>query len=216
MSTKIAGGAGVMGVLFGAVGGLLPNMLDFPATGAPAAEIMEFTNSHRTELLVAMLFNSSAVTLWLVFGAGVWLRLHETIGGERLTSACFVFGFIAFEALLFAGFVPAFLLAYRAPEVSEPRLLYDAAFGLLAMSGAPTAVALGAYAAFVLRTRQLPRWTAELALLGAAAHILLFASFLVKDGFFSLQGEVIVAIPATLFVWIFGTGIALMRASPSS
>jgi hypothetical protein len=216
MSMKLAGGAGVLGVVCGSIGGLTADMFDFPATGATAAQIVAFNEEHRTALLVSMLFNTTAVTLWLVFGAGVWLRLRQAAGGDGLPAACFAFGFVAFVTLLFAGFVPAFLLAYRGAEVTEPRLLYDAAFGLLAMSGAPTALALGAYAAFVFKAGQFPRWTAELAVLGAAAHIALFASFLVEDGFFSLQGEVIIAIPATLFLWIIGTGIAMLAAPDGS
>ena len=49
--------------------------------------------------------------------------------------------------------------------------------------------------------------------MAAAAHVALLASFVVEDGFFSLQGEVIIYIPATLFIWIAGTGIALLAAS---
>jgi hypothetical protein len=102
------------------------------------------------------------------------------------------------------------VLLYREADVSDPRLLYDLAFGLLAMSGAPTAVALGSYAALVYRAGYLPRWTALLALVGATAHVVLLASFVVTDGFFSLEGQVITAIPATLFMWIIGTGIAML------
>jgi hypothetical protein len=43
--------------------------------------------------------------------------------------------------------------------------------------------------------------------------VVLLASFLVGDGFFSLQGQVISAIPATLFVWILGTAVAMLAAS---
>jgi hypothetical protein len=89
-------------------------------------------------------------------------------------------------------------------------LLYDITFGLLAISGAPTALALFAYAALVLRTGRLPRWTASLALLAAATHVALCASFYVRDGFFSLEGAVIIAIPATLFAWIAGTSVAML------
>jgi hypothetical protein len=46
----------------------------------------------------------------------------------------------------------------------------------------------------------------------AAAHVVLLGSFLVTEGFFSLEGQVITAIPATLFVWIIGTSIAMLAA----
>lgn len=90
-------------------------------------------------------------------------------------------------------------------------LLYDLTFGLLAMSGMPTAIALIAYAGVVFRTRGLPFATAWIALVAAAAHVALLASFVIEEGFFSLQGEVIMTIPATLFLWIAVTGVALLR-----
>jgi hypothetical protein len=50
-----------------------------------------------------------------------------------------------------------------------------------------------------------------LAAVGAVAHVLLLGSFVVSDGFFSLEGQVISVVPATLFIWILGTGIAMLR-----
>jgi hypothetical protein len=208
---KLAGVAGLVSVALGSAGGIVDQMWQFPATGSTAAEITAFVHAHRTALLAASVLNTAAVSLLLVFGAGVWVRLrHATT--ESLLSACFAVGLLSFVTLLFAGFTPFFVLAYRAPDVSAACLLYDAAFGLLAMSGAPTAVALGAYAALVSRAGHLPRWTASLAAFSAAAHLVLLASFWVRDGFFSLEGAVIIVIPATLFIWIAGTSIAMLAA----
>jgi hypothetical protein len=160
-----------------------------------------------------MLLSTAAVSLWFVFGAGVWLRLRQARATESLASACFGLGLVGFLTLLLAGFTVFFVLVYRDAEVADPRLLYDLTFALLAMSGAPTALALGSYAALVLRANVFPRWTAWLALVGAAAHVVLLASLVVTEGFFSLQGQVITAIPATLFAWIFGTGAAMVAAN---
>ena len=110
-----------------------------------------------------MVLNTAAVGLWLVFGAGVWLWLRETAGGESILSVCFLIGLVSFVTLLLAGFTAFFVLVYRAPEVSDPRLLYDLSFGLLAMSGIPTALALGSYAALAFDTDRLPGWTASVA-----------------------------------------------------
>jgi hypothetical protein len=210
--TKRAGIAGACGVVLASVGAIITEFWDFPGTNATAAEITSHADEHRSLLLVSMLLYTAAVTLWLVFGAGLWLRLRAATGGaETFLSACFVLGLVVFIGLLFAGFLPTFVLAYRTPNMPDARLLYDLSFGLLALSGAPTAVALGAYAALALKTRTLPRWTAELAVLGAVAHVVLLFSLVITEGFFSLQGGVIVAVPGTLFAWIFGTGIALAR-----
>jgi hypothetical protein len=209
-SLRLAGAAGVLGSALGVAGSIVVDLLHAPATTASAAEIVKSVEGNRTALLVGMLLSTAAVSLWLVFGAGVWLRLRRASGPESLASACFAFGFVGLVALLLAGFTAFFVLVYRDADVGDPRLLYDLTFGLLAMSGAPTAIALGSYAALVFRSTALPPWTAWLGLVGALAHVALLASFVVSAGFFSLEGQVITAIPATLFLWIIGTGIAML------
>jgi hypothetical protein len=210
VSMGLAGIAGLLGCALGVAGGIVMDIFDAPATTASAAEIAESVEGDRTALLVGMLLSTAAVSLWSVFGAGVWLRLRRASGPESLASACFAFGFVGFVTLLLAGFTCFLVLVYREANVGDPRLLYDLTFGLLAMSGAPTAIALGSYAALVFRSTALPRWTAWLGVVGAISHGALLASFVVSDGFFSLEGQVITAIPATLFVWIIGTGIAML------
>jgi hypothetical protein len=186
-------------------------MWTFPGTGATAGEIAGFVGAHRSALLVAMVLTTAAVGLWLIFGVGAWLWLRETASGESVLSACFLVGLVTFVMLLFAGFTSFFVLVYRAPEASDPRLLYDLSFGLLAMSGVPTALALGSYAAQVFRDGSLAGCTALVAAVGALAHLVLFASLLITSGFFSLQGGVTIAIPATLFAWILSTSMAMTR-----
>jgi hypothetical protein len=50
----------------------------------------------------------------------------------------------------------------------------------------------------------------------ALAHIVLLASLVIASGFFSLEGGVIIAIPAMLFAWILGTSIVLLRTTIKS
>jgi hypothetical protein len=157
-----------------------------------------------------MILNTAGVGLWLVFGAGVWLWLQQLSGPDSLLSAGFAFGLIGFVTLLFAGFTAMFIISYRAPGVPDIRLLYDLGFGLLALSGPPTAIALGCYATAAFRHRALPRFTAWLAALAAVAHVLLLFSFVVPRGFFSLEGQVITVVPGLLFAWILATGTAML------
>jgi hypothetical protein len=137
--------------------------------------------------------------------------MRETAGGDSFLSTCFLVGLVSFVTLLFAGFTSFLVLVYRAPVPSDPRLLYDLAFALLAMSGIPTALALGAYATHVFRDRLLPAWTAWIAVAAALANLALLASLVVRSGFFSLEGGVIIAIPGMLFVWILAMSIVLLR-----
>jgi hypothetical protein len=167
--------------------------------------------ANRAELFVAMVLNTLAVGLWLVFGAGVWLRLRQVAGSESILPVCFLAGLIGFVTLLLVGFTVFFLLVYLTPEAPDPRLLYDLSFALLAVSGIPTALALGSYATLAFQSDFLPRWTASLATVAALAHLLLLASLGIKSGFFSLDGGVTIAIPATLFAWIAGMSSVMVE-----
>ncbi len=209
---KLAGLAGLMSIALGIAGAIVDEMQTFPGTGASASEIAAYVNGHRSALLVAMLLSTIAVGLWLAFGVGVWVWLRETTGSVSVLSVCFLVGLVSFVTLLLAGFTVAFVLFYRAPNAPDPRLLYDLAFGLLAMSGVPTVLALGSYATQVLSDSRLPAWTAWIAAAAALAHIVLLASLVIPSGFFSLEGGVIIAIPAMLFAWITVTSIVLLRA----
>jgi hypothetical protein len=211
-SMKLVGVIGVAGFIVPAVSSVLfAPTWDFPDTDATARAISAYVVEHRDTLLVGVVLNAIGVTLWGMFGVGIWLRLRRVSGGDNYATACFLFGLISFVTLLLTGFVCFLVLAYRAHQISDARLPYDIAFALLAMSGLPTAVSLGSYAWLTFRIRHLPAWTAVLAAISAAAHVLLLASFWVNHGFFSLEGQVITVIPATLFFWILGTGIAILR-----
>lgn len=210
---KLAGLAGLVSIALGIAGAIVDEMQTFPGTGASASEIAGYVDAHRSVLLVAMVLSTVAVGLWLAFGVGVWVWLRETTGSVSVLSVCFLVGLVSFVTLLLAGFTAAFVLFYRAPNTPDPRLLYDLGFGLLAMSSVPTALALGSYAVQVFSDSRLPGWTAWVAVAAALAHLVLLASLVITSGFFSLEGGVIIAIPATLFAWILGTSIVLLRTT---
>jgi hypothetical protein len=209
---RLTGVAGLISIPLGIAGVLIDRMWTFPGTGATGRQIAAFVAAHRPALLVAMILSTITVGLWLVFGVGVWRWMHNTDRGESVLATCFLAGLVSFITLLLAGFTAFFVVVYRAPQPSDPRLLYDLAFGLLAMSGVPTALALGAYALHAHGNR-LPRSTAELAVVAAVAHLLLLGSLVIRSGFFSLAGGVTIAIPATLFAWILVTAAALQTSA---
>jgi hypothetical protein len=78
-------------------------------------------------------------------------------------------------------------------------------------TGATAGEIAGYVDAQVFRDGRLPGWTAVVAVAAALAHLALLASLTITSGFFSLEGGVTIAIPATLFAWILGTSIALLR-----
>lgn len=209
---RVGGLAGVLGIAVPLAGLLILPIWKFPRTGATGGEVSAFITDHRPALKAMMVLYTLGVGLWLVFGAAVWSRLRESLPPTSVLPTCFAAGVIGFVTLLLAGFVAFDVLTYRNLDPPVGQALYDLTFGLLAMSGVPTAVALFAYAAAVRRDRALPQHTGHLATVTAAAHLLLLASFIATSGFFALEGLIIAAVPALLWIWIADTGAALLRA----
>lgn len=211
-AARVARWSGILGFALPALTLVVYPIWWFPDTQTPATDVAQWAVVHHEQLVVTMLLNTVGVTLWLVFGAAVWTYLRDRLPVRSMAPMCFAGGFIACVTLLLSGFTAFDLLLYRehhSPEIAG--LLYDLAFGLLAMSGMPTVVALGAFAVAVYVHRVLPRYTAHLALAAAAVHPLLLLAFIVDDGPLSLEGLSITAMPAFLFAWILGTALAMPR-----
>ncbi len=188
---------------------------EFPGTSSSGAQVLDFVRVHHESLQWVMVLNTLGVSLWMVFAATTWSRLRRVSADSDALIACFALGVGALVTLLLAGFTCFDVLVLREPAPTSASLLYDLTFALLAMSGMPTAIALGAYGWCNARQKLLPQGTSVLAAVAAAAHVLLLLSFIVSEGFFSLEGQVITVIPGLLFAWIFTTGIAMLRADAS-
>jgi hypothetical protein len=213
VSTRGTGITGIACFALIVVAGVIEPTFDIPPTTAPPSEFARYAGEHPTDLPLALFIWSLAFGLFLVFAAGVWARLRVAEGDPAVLSASFALAASAMTVLILAGFVPEAVAAYRAPDGDDARLLSDLSFGLLAASGVPTAVACGAYAAVVRRTGTLAAWSAWIAVVAAAAHIVIAATFLFDSGFLSLEGQVITAVPATMFAWILAAGVAMLRAA---
>jgi hypothetical protein len=211
-ATALAGYSGLLSVGLGIAAFLLDRMWSFPGTAASASEIAAYVTRHETALSAAMIMNALAVSLWLVFGAGVWLGLRGEQPTRGFLATTFGLALVSSLTLLLAGFLCFFVVLYRAPADTGARLLYELAFGLLAMSGPPTALALSAFVISVARHATFPRGAAFLAAFAAAAHLALLCSLVVPGGFFSLAGGAVIAVPATLFAWIGATSYVMARS----
>jgi hypothetical protein len=191
-----------------------PPLWNSPGTTASAARVTAYSQHYGGRIIGSLLIYSLAMGLFLCFTAGLWAWLRERERPPQALSALFAFGAIGLTVLILAAFVPGYLLSYRTQPTAIAVPLADLTFGLLALSGIPTAVCLAAYAELVARLRCLPAWTAWLAIIGALAHLVIAASFVSHGAFLSLEGSVIVWVPATFFVWILATSAVLLRTRP--
>jgi hypothetical protein len=207
----VGGLAGVLGIVVPFLGIFFVPIWEFPGTSASGAEVVAYVRDHRAALQVTMMLNTVGVTLWLAFGAALWVRMRSAAGAGSVLPAFFAVGFASFGTLLLAGFAAMDVLVYRPTAGNEAHLLYDLTFALLAMSGMPTALALGAYAVLEHRVSMLGAASTWLAAAAAIAHVVLLASFIARSGFFALEGPVITVIPGILWAWILTAGIVMLR-----
>jgi hypothetical protein len=189
---------------------------DAPGSRASAARVAAYAGTNHGRTIASLLVYSVAIGLFLCFAAGLWARLRESEPEPQAVSAVFAFGAVALVVLILAAFATAGVLSYRPLPPALARSLRDLTFGLLALSGVPTAVCLGAYAGLVLRRGCLPAWTAWLAVLGVVTHVFIAASFVSHGALLSVEGSVIYLVPGTFFAWIVATGVALLRAGSVS
>ena len=203
--------AGVLGIVIPALGLAVLPIWQFPGTASSGAEIVTFVHDNRSALQVVMVLNTLGVTLWMVFGVRVWAALTSAGRDGSELAPYWAAGLVGFVTLLLAGFSVFDVLVYRPPAPDVAGVLYDLTFGLLAMSGMPTALGLLAFAAATYSSRVLPRHTAHLGVLTATAHLALPLSFVIDRGPFSLEGLVITVVPAFLWAWILVTAIAILR-----
>lgn len=212
VTTRGIGAVGVAAFVLIVAGGLAEPLWLAPGTGASASEIGNYAATHRDALIASIFLYALGMGGFLAFGVMLWTWLRRRPGVDEPLSALFGFGVASFCSVVFVGFGPALVLAYRSGAVGDPRLLWDLSFGILGLSGVPTALALGSYALIVLKARPLPPWTGWVAAIAAAAHVLIAATFFFSSGFLSLEGGVIVAIPTTMFLWLLAASVSLLQA----
>lgn len=184
-----------------------------PATGAPPGAIAAYVHQAHGREVSSLLVYAVGIGLFLCFAAGLWRWLSAIESAPATMSGVFAFGTLALAVLILVAFAVAEVMIYRPVSPAIAQTLRDLTFGLLALSGIPSAVCMGAYASLVLRHGALARWTGWLALMGVLAHLLISVSFLDHGGLLSLEGPLIVLVPGTFFAWIFAASLALLGAS---
>lgn len=207
--TALAGLASFVLIVIAAF--IAPPLWSAPGENSPAADVAAYLQANHGRTIASLFVFSLAMGLFLCFSAGLWSWLRQLEPAPQLASSIFAFGAIALAVLILAAFASAGVMSYRPQQPNFAVTLSDVTFGLLALSGIPTSVCLAAYAVLVLRHRFLPAWTGWLAILAVDAHVLIAASFMSHGSFLSLEGAVIVVVPATFFAWILATSLVLLR-----
>jgi hypothetical protein len=211
-ANRVASWAGRLGVLLPAAAMPIYPIWSFPATASTGSDVARWAAAHHHQLVATQVLYTVGVGCWLVFGATVWTHLRTRLPAGSASPTAFGTGFVGVVVMILSGFTVFDVLLCRPRSAEVTAVLYDLAFGMLAMSGVPTAVALGSFAVAVYRYRVLARSTAHLAVLAGATHVLLIGAFIAHDGPLSLEGFLVVwGIPFLLFAWLGQTAASLRR-----
>jgi len=213
---RAAGLAGVTSfILIVVAAALLPFWTALHTTDSPEA-FARYAQDQRSQIIAAMFLYSLGFGLFLLLAGALWAQLHRAGPGAQWLAAVFGFAAVAMSTMILAAFVPACVFAYRSHSPELAQTLWDLGFGMLALSGVPTAICMSAYATVVLCYRALPPWTGWVAAVGVVPHLFIAGSFMNHKGFLSVEGDVTLWVPITLFAWILAASIALVRQSGAS
>src|SRR5439155_1621267 len=124
-----------------------PPLWNAPGTMATGSRVAAYAQHYRGRIIASLLLYGLAMGLFLCFTAGLSAWLRERERPPHALSAIVAFGAVALAVLVMAAFVPAYMLSYRAQPATIAGPLADLTFGLLALSGVPTAACLAAYVA---------------------------------------------------------------------
>jgi hypothetical protein len=194
-------------------GGLVPGTP--PTAGGPNTAFLSFIISkHQSLLWQAWMFSAGAALL-LWFATAVRTELGDESGLGRL----FYGGFVAAAVSVLASGLLIAAVAYKAGPGASPQLaraFFDASAVGTGLFAAFAAIpAFVAFAVIVGRTGALPRWTLVLAVIAAVVNLAETFTIFTGSGFYSIEGSFGLVQLASIVVWMIGTAVALIMASPT-
>jgi hypothetical protein len=207
--------AGIAFVLLAVVAAILTGS---PPKPADADQVFKdfFIDKHDQLVTQAWMYALSAPFL-LWFATTLRRVLRRVEGDEGYLADLFLVGTTANAALLAAAMAMQVAIASVAERLS-PEIVrglgIDFGAALVALFGFIVAITAFAFAAVVLATSALPRWTAWLAVVALVLNVVGTVGVFADDGAFSIEGGFTVFVPflATM-LWYLGTAIAMLRAS---
>jgi hypothetical protein len=178
-----------------------------PATGASAADLARFVASNGFRLLLAAFLDAVAVTLFLVFGAGLVRGVMAAAGTLRDIAIGGVLLAVALSYVLDATLV-ALVVVESSGEAQALPAIAAVLDGILRLFPFTIAAFLGAVAVAALAERSLPGW------LGVAAAAITVAAVAIGAIAFLVEGAAGAAFLAFMLMlaWIVLVSVRLLFA----
>jgi hypothetical protein len=182
----------------------------------PGASLTDAKPSNKTMLLLAflLLWMGTACFLWFLAALRAYLSRYE----ERLSATAFVAGLVAMGVVLVTTIAPASFAAVSSPAgpTAAMRAWFSVGKLALVLTGAPSAVLIGAASIVILRRAALPRWTAWLGFLAIAVNVIGLAAIFETHGPLAPSGPLGVAGAGLIMCWILAIAGTMRGRLPVS
>src|SRR2546425_3779589 len=144
-TTRLIALAGLTSFVLIVVGAFVaPPLWSAPGTHSSGARAAAYAHEHQGREIASLFIYTLGMGSFLCFAAGLWSRLRQIEPAPHPLSAAFALGAVGLVVLVLAAFATGGVLTYRAQGAEVAGVLADTTFALLALSGMPTAVCLGA------------------------------------------------------------------------
>jgi hypothetical protein len=188
-------------------------------TGSPPkpsdgdAAVKAYLVDKRGAYLAQAVMIAIGLGLFAWFVAVVRGVLHRAGGEMHMVDVFYGAALISIAVMLVAGALTIGLVYKALPGTNEgtARMVFDMSGAMFTLAGAVWAVGAFAFAAVVMATKALPRWTAWMAEAWGVTSLASIFMVLSKTGGFSLEGWFAFVPFALSMVWVLGTSIALLR-----
>lgn len=201
--------SGLLGIVIAIVGQAIT--LGSPTIDESGGEMATWLADNRALALTGSYLLGLGIALTIPLLVVIYSRLRAAEGGTAMMSATFLLTSLAAIAIVLVALGTFAVGAYRADSVTGDTagLTRDLAWGILALSAFPAAIAMLAAARLILQTHALPAYIGYLGILGAVLHLASAAAFDTGSGWNLQNGSGVAEI--SFYLFLVTAGIALLR-----
>ena len=185
-----------------------------PNSGSPSVRIVHYATVHRSQLLASDLFFALALTVLMVFAAGLYRILRRGEGEHGWLAMASLASVVAGPEIFGAATALFMVVAYRpATDPAVARALWDAGWLAYNTAGFAFVAWIAVVAVATLRHRALPSWTAWIGVPVALINVV--GPFAVKAGTGALspQGWFGLVVDLSFAVWLVAVSLAACRST---
>ena len=176
-----------------------------PVAGAPVGDIVTYYSRHRVGLEIESLADGVGIMLLVIFAATLHARVRTGLSMVAYVAAAIVAALTLVQVAAFHA------LAFRPdPEPVRAALLNDLQSFTFQVTTFPILLFLGAAAAAIIVSAELPRWLGIAALVAAALQVVSWISFFEPPGMLAAGALPDIFAFGSMLAWLVACSITML------